>query len=254
MIKKILLFLVILVVAAAAAVYFLGSSFLNKGIKAGVEKFGPEITQTPVTLANVDISILACNATLTGLNVGNPDGYKSENIFALGQIDVDLERGSLMSDKIIINKIHIKKPEISYEKTLMSSNIKALLKNIEDYTGASAETDTPTETEEPAADGAQQQVVIKELIIEDGTIFVGLMGAGTTVALPRIEMHDIGEAGNEKSMAEIIELVLSEVLKSIGPAIADAGDIVGDGGKAVLEEGEGALNKATDSIKGLFGK
>ena len=197
---------------------------------------------------------MACNASLTGLYVGNPDGYKSENIFALGQIDVDLERGSLLSDKIIINKIHIQKPEISYEKTLMSSNIKALLKNIEAFSGSAEEADTPAESEEPAPDGAQKQVVIKELIIEDGTIFVGLMGAGTTVPLPRIEMHDIGEAGNEKSMVEVIDLVLTEVLKSIGPAIADAGDIVGDGGKAVLEEGEGALNKATDSIKGLFGK
>ncbi|MFT5826555.1 MAG: hypothetical protein ACI8ZW_002069, partial [Yoonia sp.] len=69
MIKKIFLFLVILVVAAAVAVYFFGSSFLNKGIKTGVEKFGPEITQTSVTLDNVDISILSANATLTGLNV-----------------------------------------------------------------------------------------------------------------------------------------------------------------------------------------
>ena len=71
-------------------------------------------------------------------------------------------------------------------------------------------------------------------------------------------MHDIGETGNKKSMAEIIELVLSEVLKSIGPAIADAGNLVGDGGKAILdgasEQGEDALDKAKDSIKGLFGK
>ena len=133
----------------------------------------------------------------------------------------------------------------------MSSNIKALLKNIEAYTGASETADTPAEA---APDGAQKQVVIKELIIEDGTIFVGLMGAGRTVPLPRIEMHDIGEGGNTKSMAEIIELVLSEVLKSIGPAIADAGNLVGEGGKAALKEGEGALEKATDSIKGLFGK
>lgn len=250
MLKKIFLFLVVLVIAAIAAVYFFASDL----IKTGVEKYGPEITQTPVTLNNVDISILACNASLTGLYVGNPDGYKSENIFALGQIDVDLERGSLMSDKIIINKIHIQKPEISYEKTLLSSNIKALLKNIEAYTDASEDTDTPTGPEEPAPDGAQKQVVIKELIIEDGTIYVGLMGAGTTVPLPRIEMHDIGETGDKKSMAEVINIVLTEVLKSIGPAIADAGDIVGEGGKAVLEEGEGALNKATESIKGLFGK
>lgn len=247
MIKKIFLFLVILAIAGVAAIYFLGSSALNKGIKTGVEKFGPEVTQTPVRLDDVNISILSGNGTLTGLYVGNPEGYKSENIFALGEIDIDIDTGSVFSDKIIINKIHIKKPEISYEKTLMSSNIKALLKNIEEFSGSSEES-APDPTEEaPAADGSAQQVVIKQLIIEDGAIFVGLMGAGTTVPLPRIEMNDIGEKGNKKNMAEVIDLVLTEVLKSIGPAIADTGNLIS-------EEGEGALEKATDSIKGLFGK
>jgi hypothetical protein len=255
MIKKIFLFLVILAVVGVAASFFLGSSIVSKGIKAGVEKFGPEVTQTSVRLDDVDLSLLSGNGTLTGLYVGNPDGYKSENIFALGQIDIDIDPLSIISgDKIIINKIHIQKPEISYEKTLMSSNIKALLKNIEAFTGSAEENAPEPDEEIPADDGSSKQVVIKQLIIEDGTIFVGLMGAGTTVPLPRIEMNNIGEGGNTKSMAEIIDLVLTEVLKSIGPAIADAGDLVGEGGKAALKEGEGALEKATDSIKGLFGK
>ncbi|CAA6691619.1 MULTISPECIES: hypothetical protein [unclassified Lentimonas] len=242
MIKKIFLFLLILAIAGAAAVYFFGSSALNKGIKTAVEKFGPEVTQTAVRLDDVNISVLSGNGTLTGLYVGNPDGYENENIFALGEIDVDIDTGSVFSDKIIINKIHIKKPEISYEKTLLSSNIKALLNNIEEFSGSSDKTTPEPEAGTPAESGPSKQVVIKQLIIEDGTIFVGLMGNSTTVPLPRIEMNDIGETGNKKSMAEVIDLVLTEVLKSIGPAIAESGD------------GEGVINKATDSIKGLFGK
>lgn len=254
MIKKIFLFLVIVAVAAVAAIYFLGSSALNKGIQTGVEKFGPEVTQTSVRLDEVNLSILSGNGTLTGLYVGNPDGYKSEYIFALGQIEVDVDTSTVFSDKIIINKIIIKKPEISYEKTLMSSNIKTLMKNIDAFTG-SADENAPESAEAVAAeDGSAKQVVIKQLVIEDGTVFLGLMGAGTTVPLPRIEMNDIGEDGNNKSMAEIIDLILTEVLTSIGPAIANTGDLVGEGGKDVLEQGEAALEKATDSIKGLFGK
>jgi len=254
MIKKIFLFLVILAVAAVAAIFFFGSSVLNKSIKTGVEKYGPEVTQTPVRLDVVSLSILSGNGTLTGLYVGNPDGYKSENIFALGQIEVDIDTSTVFSDKIIINKIIIQKPEISYEKTLMSSNIKALMANIDAFTG-SADENAPKATEAaPAEASSSTQVVIKQLVIEDGTIFVGLMGAGTTVPLPRIEMTNIGEDGNKKSMTEVIDLILTEVLKSIGPAIAGAGDFIGEGGKGVLEQGEGALGKATDSIKGLFGK
>ena len=254
MIKKIFLFLVILVVAAVVAIYFLGSSALNKSIKTGVEKFGPQVTQTSVRLDEVNLSILSGNGTITGLYVGNPDGYKSQNIFALGQVVVDIDTSSVFNDKIVINKIIIHKPEISYEKTLMSSNIKELMQNIEAFTGSADETAAESEQAVTAGDSSAKQVVIKQLVIEDGTVYVGLMGAGMTVPLPRIEMNDIGEDGNKNSMPEIIDLILTEVLESIGPAIADTGDIVGEGGKDVLEQGEAALEKATNSFKGLFGK
>lgn len=283
MIKKIFLLLIIL----AAAVYFIGSSTLNKGIKTAVETFGPQVTQTPVLLEAVNLSILSGKGTLTGLNVGNPEGFKSEHIFALGQIDVEVDTGSIFSDKIIINKIHIQQPEISYEKTLSGSNIKTLLKNIEAFSGPAEE---KADAEAEAADevGAQKQVVIKQLIIEDGSIYVGLLGAGSKVPLPRIEMNNLGEDGNKKSVSETIDLVLTEVLKSIGPAMSGAGDLLQEGGKAFLdnakqqgaekaseaadaavtkateaadeavtkatEAADEAVKKATEGIKGLFGK
>jgi hypothetical protein len=163
---------------------------------------------------------------------------------------------------VIINKIHIIKPEISYEKTLSNSNIKQLMKNIEAFTGPSAA--TPDDAE-PKESSASKQVIIQQLIIEDGTIFVGLLGAGTTVPLPRIEMNNIGEDGNRKSMAQVLDLVLTEVLKSLGPAIANTGDLLKDGGKAafegVKEQGldkvgaaaDEAVKKANESMKKLFG-
>ena len=162
MIKKILLVLVLLAVAAAAAIYFVGSAALNKGIKHGVETVGPDVTQTPVTLADVNISVLSGKGTLKGLNVGNPEGYKSENIFALGQIDIEVDTSTVFSDKIIINKIHIRQPEISYEKTFTSSNVKKLLDNIEQFTGPKGETSEDAPAEES---GTQKQIVIKQLII-----------------------------------------------------------------------------------------
>ena len=255
MIKKILLIFVLLIVAGAAALFFL----LNKGIKTGVETVGPKMTQTPVTLENVNISLLSGNGTLKGLKVGNPEGYKSENIFALGQIDIDIDLTSLLSDKIIINKIHIKQPEISYEKKLSTTNVRELQKNIEAFTGPASDEAAPTAEEEDT--GKKKQLVIKQLVIDDAKVYVGLMGAGMQVPLPRIEMNDIGEDGNKKSIGEVIDLVLNEVIKAIGPAIANAGNLVKDGGQAILDttqdkvlKGTGdAANKAAESIKGLFG-
>jgi len=253
MIKKLLLGLVLLVVIAAAAIYFFGSSAINKGIKTGVETYGPRVTQTPVTLDRVKLSIFSGSGSLTGLQVGNPEGYQSKNIFALGQIDLKLDTGTVFSDQIIIDEIHIKKPEISYEKKLTTSNLKQLLENIEAFTGPASGSEPDPATES----GAKKQVIIRKLLIEDGTIYVGALGIGQTVPLPRIEMTDIGE-GSQMTMAEAIDLVLAQVLQSIGPAIANASNL---GGAAVdalktqgLEKVDQAADKAAEGIKGLFNK
>lgn len=241
MIKKLLSLFGILIIAAIVVIYLFGSSFIAKTVKAGVEKIGPQVTQTSVVLNDVDLSILSGNVSLQGLYIGNPDGYKSEHIFALGQIDIDMSPASIFSDTIVINKIHIKQPEMSYEKTLTSSNVKELQKHIETFTKQDdtvEEADTPETT--PEAAGASKQVVIRELIVEDCKVFVGLMGSGAEVVIPEIVVNDIGDGGGDKAIADAINIVLTEVLKAVTQAVA--------------EEGEGGLQGAMDGVKGLFGK
>ena len=256
MFKKRLIGFALLAVIIVAVIYFAGSSVLNKGIKSGVETYGPRVTQTPVTLEDVQLSILSGSGMLKGLHVGNPEGYKSENIFALGQIDLKVNTRSVFSDKIIIDHIIIKRPAISYEKKLTTSNLKKLLENIEQFTGPSSEPEAETAEEEKA--GTKKQVIIKKLLIEDGTIYVGALGIGQTVPLPRIEMENIGEDGNEMTMPEVIDLVLSQVLQSIGPAIASAGELGGAAVDVLKTQGLDKVGQATDlvgeGIKGLLGK
>jgi len=259
MIKKLFLGLLLLAVIAAAAVYFFGSAALNKGVKSGVETFGPRVTQTPVFLDDVNLSVLSGSGALKGLRVGNPEGYKSENIFALEQIDMKVDTGSILSDTIVIDHVIIQKPEISYEKKITSSNLKQLLENIEAFTGPAA-----PEADTAADSGAKKNIVIKKLIIEDGTIYVGALGVGQTVPLPRIEMENIGEGSDDVTVAESVQLVINEILKSIGPAIANASELTGAAVDAIKTQGLEKVGQAgdkvgettekvTEGIKGLFG-
>jgi hypothetical protein len=272
MIKKIFLTLLILFVAAAAAIFLFGPKILNEAIRQAVETVGPEVTQTPVTLTDVNLSLFSGKGSLTGLFVGNPEGYKNENIFELGQIDVEVDLQSLMTEKIIIKQIIIREPLISYEKQLRSSNLSALMANIEAFTGPA---EAATAGEKPATEASTApQFVIEHLLIEGGSIYVGVLGIGQTIPLPRIEINDIG-GGERLSSAEMINLILSKVVTSIGPAITGAGGLLKDGaqllggaagdsvsaagdaantaGEAVNAAGE-AVKKTTDSIKSLFGK
>jgi hypothetical protein len=262
MIKKLSLRLCLLAVIAFASIYFVGSSILNKGIKSGVETFGPRVTQTKVTLDSANISILTGSGSLKGLNVGNPDGYKSEDIFAVGEIDLKVDMSTVFSKVIIIDHIIIRKPEISYEKSLTGSNLKELLKYIEEFS-------EPKNQNEPTSEddtGAKKQVVIRKLLIEGGTIYLGALGIGQTLSLPTIEMENIGQEGDQMSPAEVISLVLTKLVQSIGPSITNAGELLREGGQAAVEGATKSVTKALDStvgnavdkasegIKGLFGK
>lgn len=255
MIKKLLIGFLVLALIAVGLIYFFFTSALNKGVKQGVETFGPKVTQTPVTLESVSLSVLSGSGTLKGLFVGNPEGFKSENIFELGQIDIIIDKGSILTDTVIIEKIHILSPGISYEKKLTTSNVKELQKNIEAFTG-------PKQDAPATEEGSSKNLVIKELIIDGGTIYVGAFGVGQTVPLPRIEMKNIGQAGTETNAAEVINEILGKVLSSIGPAIANAGELGKQAADALktqgLEQVEQATDQAGEAVKDglnkLFGK
>ena len=260
MFKKIVISSLIFVFLSIIIAYFFGSKILSKSVKTSVETFGPKITQTPVRLDEVKLSVLSGNGQLGGLYVGNPEGFSSENIFALGQIEIDVETNTLMSDKIVINKIYIKEPFISYETKLLTSNLKELLKNIEESSGSSdaAETEKPeTDDVVPDESAPGKDVLIKEFVIEKPNVFLGIMGIGTTVPLPSIELTDISSSEKEIA-ATVLKQVIAKLLNSIKDTTTNATGAATDAGKNVIDsvknQTEEPLKQVNESIKNLLGK
>jgi hypothetical protein len=72
--NKKLLILSGIVAALVLAAYVGLEYFLGHVVKAGVNTFGPKITQTKVELTGAVVSPLSGSGTLTGLTVGNPAG------------------------------------------------------------------------------------------------------------------------------------------------------------------------------------
>lgn len=253
MIKKLALGILLLGIVTITAIYFVGASALNKGVKIGVETLGPQITKTAVTLDEVKLSPLSGSGTLRGLQVGNPEGFREGNILSLGTIDIQVDTSSVMSDTVIIKKLTIIAPEISYEKKLTTSNVKKLQKNIAEFTGPASEEKQAAEK----PDSKSKNILIEELVIADGKIYVGLLGVGKTVPLPRIEMQNIGGSGGDSNPADVLDEILKKVLGSIGPAVAGAGDLSKDAANTLktqtLEKANQAGKAAADGIKKLFG-
>lgn len=241
--KKILGSLVLVVLILAIGLYFTGQYFLGSIAKAGVNKFGPGITQTRVELDGAHISPFSGVGTLSGLSVGNPTGWSAADALSLGKIHVQVEPMSLFKDVIVINELIIEQPEFLYETKIVASNIGDLLKNVEASMGSRT---AQPQTEE----GKPIKMIIKKLVLREGRVKLGLGTQVTTLPMPEIDMVDLGVAEGGATPTAIAYAVMRNVTTNVVAATAGAmGQVGGTSGAAALE----AAKQAGEAIKGFFG-
>ncbi|MBX3750590.1 MAG: hypothetical protein KF897_10935 [Opitutaceae bacterium] len=237
------------IVAGIALVVYLGLTFfLGSVVKAGVNTFGPKLTQTKVALAGANISPLTGSGSLSGLAVANPKGWSDADAFYLGKIHVDVEPFSVLGDHIVINEIIIDQPEFLYETKLVSSNIKDLLKNIEEFTGKGGE-EPKTESGQPI------KFVVKKFRLTNGTARLGLGAGAIPLPLPPISLDDIGVKEGGITPDQLADVIMRSVLSDIVSATTQAvGKVGSTTGAAAAEAAKDAAKKTGEGIKKLFGK
>jgi len=225
---------------------------LNRVIRSAVETYGPQATKSEITLGSVNVSPFSGNASLSNLVVGNPQGFKTPSAFKLGAMRMSLDVRSLLSDRVSIREIVITAPEVTYEPGPGGSNLAVLQKNVDAYTGGGGPAPSP------GAQRGGKAVTIDRLRIEKATLNVSaipLKGEPLTLALPDIELKDIGKGGQGASLADVLERVLEEVNRQAAKAVANV-DLKGLAEKA-KKEAEGAAGAAGgigEKLKGIFGK
>jgi hypothetical protein len=240
--KKLLVYGALALLVILVAGYITMQFFLGGIVKAGVNKFGPSITQTKVELSGANVSPLSGDGTLTGLAVGNPAGWSNANAFYLGKVHISMEPFSVLKDHIVINELIIEKPEFLYETRLVSSNIGDLLKNIEKSVGAK-------ESEPKTKSGQPIKMVVKKLSIRDGKVTVGFGAGAIPLVLPPIELTDIGTAEGGVTPAQVSVAVMRNVTTQVVAAATQAmTKLGGTSGANTLE----AARQAGEAIKGLF--
>jgi len=234
-------------VVVAVLVVFL---FLNSIVKKGVETVGPQIVKVDVKLASANLSPFSGSGELKGLEVGNPQGYKSPSAIKVGSIKVAVEVGSVLSDTIKIDSINIQAPEITCEGGLGGINLKDIQKNLSSDA-------TITEAKPATEDKGGKMFYVKDIIIEGGKINVALNelgGRGITVPLPPIHLQNVGSetmgVTAKELTSQILEPVLTSAVKAAVESVGNVGGDVGNVGKGAAEQ----INKVGKGIKELFGK
>lgn len=237
------------VVAALLLVAYIGLSFfLGSIVRAGVNSFGPKLTKTKVELAGAQLSPLTGSGSLSGLFVGNPAGWNSDKAFYLGKIQMKVQPFSIFGDHIVIDEIIIDQPEFVYETKIISSNIKDLLKNIEEFTGGGG-------AEPTGKSGKPIKFVVKKFRLTNGKAKLGVGPAALPLPLPPISLDDLGVKEGGITPDQLVGAVMKNVLGGIVDATAKAAINVGSTtGAAAAEATKDAAKKAGDGLKKLFGK
>lgn len=222
------------------------SFFLGNIVKAGVNKFGPTITQTKVELQSASISPLSGSGTLSGLSVGNPTGWSVADAFKLGKVHLSLEPFSVLKETIVINELTIENPEFLYETKIVASNVTDLMKNIEKSLGGDKSAEPKTK------DGKPIKLIVRKLVLKGGRVTLGVGGAGgmMTLPMPQVDMVDIGVKEGGVTPAQLAFAIMGNVVPSIVSASTQALTKIGGTSGAAAVEGARQIGGA---IKGLFG-
>ncbi|MBO6622175.1 MAG: hypothetical protein JJ892_14150 [Balneola sp.] len=185
-------------------------------VESGIEDSGSDLLKTEVEVDDIDISVFGSSADMDGFIVYNPEGFTEGAAISLKEIEIDLDVQSLLTDKILINKIRVKKPEIFFEQKGQEVNLRKLSSNIDAGSDADSE----------------KTIIIKEFILEEGKVKIHSeleKERSAEASIDRLVLNNIGESGS-KTIQQAMKQIMSPIIRE---ALSEA---VKSGLKDILEE------------------
>lgn len=232
------------IVAVVVIAAYIGlSTFIGSAVRVGVNTIAPRLTQTRVVLDGASISPITGSGTLTGLSVGNPAGWSSNDAFRFEKIHVEALPFSIFGDHIIVKDVEIEGPVFNYETKVVSSNIGDLLKTIENLSPEQQSAGAVSRNGKPV------KIEIRRFLLKAGRVRLGTGDAAIIIPLPPIELHDLGTGEGGATPAVLALEVMRSVSESVIGATARA---AGKVGSTLGADAGSAAKKAAEDLKNLF--
>jgi len=232
--KKLLIVLVVmlLLVVASLTAFVLT---LDSTIKKSVEEGGSYALKVPVKLEKVSVSLMSGEASLKGLSVANPKGFKTPTAISLQEVSARIKLSSLTGEVIEVPEIILRGPKLTIETRalgLRGSNLKQLMKNLEETMaehGVAGEKppDKPDAAPAPAPAGKEQLYRVGRILITDATLgFADSLTRGreSTATIKEIELTELS---TDMTMGQIIEKCLRAIVKAATKSPGKIGKIAG---------------------------
>jgi len=263
--KKILLGVIVVVIVAVGGAIYYAVSNLDALVKAAIEQYGSQTTQTAVRVDKVQIKLAEGDGAIYGLTVANPRGFSQEQAFSLGEIGLGIDLESLKEEPYVINHITVRAPQVFVEVNEDNkNNLNELKKNLP--TGKT----TKKETTQSAGAGKEPRLIIKRLSFEQGRIAAKVtpLKKDYDLKLPAISMTNLGGSQgatptelSKEILKRLTDAATAEIKKKgidaeLDKLKAQAQERV-DAEKAKLKEKadskiEAEKQKLQEKLKGLF--
>lgn len=249
--KKLLIGVLVIVAIGAGAMFYLSS---NAGgmIKDGVETYVPPVIGAQVALAKVDLDPANGAASLSGLLIGNPEGFKSDHAFKIDNMSVKLDVASLTSGVIHINEVRLDAPDMIYEIGTNGNNISKIQENVDTYI---------TKLGLESSDDSELKYIIDHVYINGTKVKIAsdlLGGRGAGVTLPDLHIADIGKRENGAIATDVLKQVFGVVNASVSEVAQSEvlGDIAGGvedaAGNVVKELEDKVVDQVGDKLRGII--
>lgn len=213
---------VLLLILVIGGLIYYGLSNLDRFIKMAVEDFGSEAVGTEVTLRDVNVELQSGRIELLGLQVANPPGYTTDYAFALSQIAVQVQPGSLGADPIVVDEITIDGPSINAEeRDLTRTNLTDLADNLK---GDGAAEPEPEPASGEAAD--LPNIAVSRFQFSNADIsLVSEQYGDRTINMPSFVTTDLGGSAGlppDQLATALMDEVLSQATSAVKGATRDA--------------------------------
>ena len=252
----------IALIVVVAAVLIIGLSNLGPIIKTAVNKYGPAMTKTDLRVHDVSISIFSGEAKLKDFYLGNPKGFKSPEAMRVNAVYVDVDEKSITHDPIVIDRIEVVGPKITYEKVHRTDNFQTILSNVK----RSADNSKSSSSSKKASkESTGKKLVIRNFIITDGKVNMDVdMQTGSSLSasasLPKIHLKNVGEKSGGATAEEVFYIVFAELYdKLVSPAVTATlnKELKELTSRIPIEDEEtkkSAEKAVSETVKGLLGK
>lgn len=190
-------------------------------VKRALEGYVPEIIGAEVKVASVEISPASGAGTITGLVIGNPKGFSSPQAAAVGTVEVAIDPATIAKDVIVVRRIAVAGPNITYQAGRNGSNFEVFKRNVEKRVGGS----------DPKAKGGGTRLVVERLTIRGATVNyvpeIPVRGATLSYDLPDIQLVDVGKRQGGVTPGElskiVVDALLARMAQSMGRRAAERG-------------------------------